>query len=92
MWLLKLHFSISVLCLITFIGFKEVFKQSVKDNGWIDDETKKKKKLSGYLIFFVPILNVLVVILEFMMISVKKKDFEQMCENAKKNSEVSDHE
>lgn len=90
MCLLKLHFSISVLCLITFIGFREVFKQSVKDNGWIDGETRKK--LSGYSIFFVPILNVLVVILELMMISVKKKDFDKMCEEAKKNSEVSYHE
>lgn len=87
MWLLKLHFSISVLCLITFIGFRSVYKQTIKDNGWIDDETKKKKSIFTYFIFFVPIMNILFVILEFMMICIKKKDFDNMCEDAKKNSE-----
>lgn len=91
MWLLKLHFAFSVLCLITFLGFRAVFKQSVKDNGWID-EYKKKKNIFGYLMFFVPIMNVLAVILLFVMISVKKKDFDKMCEEAKKGSDVSDHD
>ena len=46
MWLLKLHFSISVLCMLTLIGFKLVYKQQINDNGWID-EKKKKKKIKG---------------------------------------------
>lgn len=87
MWLLKLHFSISVLCLITFIGFRNVYRETVKDNGWIDDEIKKKKSISVYFMFFVPIMNIIMVILEFMMICVKKKDFDKMCEEAKENSE-----
>ena len=55
MWLLKLHFAISVLCLITFIGFREVFREQILKNGYIP---AKKKRISGYLIFFVPILNI----------------------------------
>lgn len=50
MWLLKLHFSISVLCLLTFLGFRMVYKEQVKENGYVPDE-KKKKGLSFYFIF-----------------------------------------
>lgn len=91
MWLLKLHFSISVLCLMTFFGFMAVYKQQIKDNGW-GSEDKKKKSIGAIFIFFVPIMNVLSVILLFMMIDVKKKDFDKMCENAKKDNEVSTHD
>ena len=49
MWLLKLHFSISVLCLLTFLGFRMVYKEQVKENGYVPDE-KKKKGLSFYFI------------------------------------------
>lgn len=86
MWLLKLHFSISVLCMLTFIGFKSVYKQQMKDNGWIDDENKKKKRIFAYFMFFVPIMNVLFVIM-FLMIGMKKKDFDKICEDAKKDNE-----
>lgn len=75
MWLLKLHFSISVLCMLTFIGFKAVYKQQMKDNGWIDEEKKKKKSVFSYFMFFVPIMNVLFVIIMFLMIGMKKKGF-----------------
>lgn len=91
MWLLKLHFSISVLCLITFLGFRAVYKKQIKGNGWGNAE--EKKKITGAIfIFFVPIMNVLSVILLFMMIAVKKKDFDKMREGAKKDNEVSTHE
>lgn len=88
MWLLKLHFSISVLCLITFIGFRNVYKQTIKDNGWLDGETENKKKPSGYLIFFVPIMNVISVFLMFVMIFMKKKEFDKICEESKKREET----
>lgn len=91
MWLLKLHFSISVLCMLTFLGFRAVYKELIKDNGW-GNENKRKKSIFASFIFFVPIMNVLSVILLFMMISVKKKDFDKMCEEAKKDSEVSNHD
>lgn len=91
MWLLKLHFSISMLCLITFLGFRAVYKQQIKENGW-ESEDKKKKIVGTIFIFFVPIMNVLSVILLFMMIAVKKNDFDKMCEDAKKDNEVSTHD
>lgn len=92
MWLLKLHFSISALCMLTFIGFKSVYKQQMKENGWIDEEKKKKKSTFAYFMFFVPIMNILFVIIMFLMICMKKKDFDKMCEDAKKESEVSTHD
>ena len=83
MWLLKLHFSISILCLLTFIGFREVFKEHLINNGYIP---KKKKKLSGYLIFFVPILNIASVLLILIMIAMKKEELDRWCEEHKKNA------
>ena len=87
MWLLRFHFAISVLCLITFIGFRTVYDDAIKENGWVDE--KKKKTLSAWLIFFVPLMNILSVACLFMMIFVKKQDFEKKCAEAKKNHEVS---
>lgn len=92
MWLLKLHFSISVLCMLTFIGFRAVYRQQIKENGWIDEQKKKKKSIFFYFVFFVPIMNFLSVIILFMMIGMKKRDFDKMCEDTKKDSEVSGHE
>lgn len=84
MWILKLHFSISVLCMLTFIGFKAVYRQQVKDNGWFGDEKVKKKSIFGYFMFFIPIMNILAVVIMFLMIGMKKKDFDKICEDAKK--------
>ena len=86
MWLLKLHFSISVLCLLTFIGFKVVFKQLIKDNGWIGDEKRKRKSILNYFIFFIPLMNVIMVIVMFLLIGMKKKDFDKICDDAKKDN------
>lgn len=85
MWLLKLHFSISALCLLTFLGFRMVYKEQIKNNGHVPDE-KKKKGISAYFIFFVPILNILSVIALLMMIAMKKEDFEKKCEEWKNES------
>lgn len=87
MWLLKLHFSISVLCLLTFIGFRAVYKQQIKDNGWGNDDEKKKRITGLSFFFFVPIMNILLVIVLFMMIGVKKKDYDKMCEETKRDNE-----
>lgn len=86
MWLLKLHFSISVLCMITVIGFAKICGEQFRENGW-GGEGKKKKSIFHYLAFFVPIMNVIMVILLFVMLSVKKNDFDKMCEEAKKDRE-----
>lgn len=44
MWLLKLPFSISVLCLLTFVGVRMVCIEQLKENGYFSDEKKKKKE------------------------------------------------
>lgn len=84
MWLLKLHFSISVLCFLTYMGFKAVFKDKMKENGYWQE--KKKKKLSSWLLFFVPILNILLVVTLFLMIGMKKDELEKKCEELKETS------
>ena len=75
MWLLKLHFSISVLCLLTFMGFRAVFKDKIKENGYL--QKNDKKKTSSWLFFMVPILNIFLVVTLFLMISMKKSDLEE---------------
>lgn len=83
MWLLKLHFSISVLCLLTFLGFKHIIDQ-IKKNGYIDDNNTKKKSFFSYWIFFIPIMNIIIVVMEFVMFSTKKSDLDKWCEEHKK--------
>lgn len=85
MWLLKLHFSISVLCLLTFLGFRMISREQIKENGYVPDD-KKKKKLSFYFIFFVPVLNLLSVVALLMMIAMKRDDLEKKCEEWKNES------
>ncbi len=87
MWLLRLHFAISVLCLITFVGFGKVYKEQLKTNGWKNEEDKKKRKITAYLIFFVPIMNLIAVLVMFLMIGMKKSDFDKAVEENKKNKE-----
>ena len=37
MWLLKLHFAFSILCLITFFGVMMFSKDVLKRNGYVDE-------------------------------------------------------
>lgn len=76
MWLIRLHIAISILCLITFVGFKSVFKESIRNNGWLSE--KKKKNVFAWLVFFVPIMNILMILAVFMMIGMKKADFDEL--------------
>lgn len=82
MWLLKLHFSISVLCLLTFVGFKHIMKDQIKENGYISDNNRKS--ILSYWIFFIPIMNIIIVAMEFVMFSTKKSDLDKWCEEHKK--------
>lgn len=66
MWLLKLHFAVSILCILTFVGFKTVFREAIKNNGYVFSENKTK--ITGYLMFFVPLLNILAVIVLLVVI------------------------
>lgn len=75
MWLLKLHISFSVLCMLTFLGFQKICREVIAKNGWSGNKKKKPIVLSLW-IFFIPILNILCVILLFVMIGVKKEDWD----------------
>lgn len=55
MWLLKLHIAISVLCLLSSIGVKIVFKDRLKR--FQRDQAKKTRYRNG-LLFFCPVINV----------------------------------
>lgn len=83
MWLLKLHFSISVLCFLTFVGFRAVYKDKIKENGYLQKNDKKKN--SSWLVFIVPFLNIFLVITLFSMILMKKSDFDKKCTELKED-------
>ena len=51
MWLLKLHFAFSILCIITFFGVMMFSKDVLKQNGYVED-IKGKKNIRYYLRHF----------------------------------------
>ena len=85
MWLLKLHFAFSILCIITFFGVMMFSKDVLKQNGYVEDIKGKKKiryylrhirsSISLILLMFVPILNISGVIIIFQMIRMSKDEF-----------------
>ena len=81
MWLLKLHIAISILCLLTFVGFKSVFKDKIKEHGYSTNE--KKSTILDYWVFLIPLLNIAMTITVFVAISIKKEDL-----NRFKGSEI----
>jgi hypothetical protein len=75
MELIKFHIAFSLLCLITFYGFAKVFYNNIKKNGYINDDpdTKYDATLNfGLWSFFIPIMNVLLVVVVFVVIFIKK--------------------
>ena len=75
MWLLKLHLAFSILCILTFVGFSTVFKETIRNNGYAVSENKKQ--ITAYLMFFVPLLNILAVIVLLVMVGVKKEELDE---------------
>ena len=85
MWLLKLHFAFSILCMITYFGVMIFKKDVLKRNGYMDEIEGKKtiqyylrhirSSISLILLMFVPILNVSGVIIIFQMIRMSKDEF-----------------
>ena len=85
MWLLKLHFAFSILCIITFFGVMMFSKDVLKQNGYVEDIKGKKNiryylrhirsSISLILLMFVPILNISGVIIIFQMIRMSKDEF-----------------
>lgn len=85
MWLLKLHFAFSILCMMIFFGVMMFSKDVLKRNGYVD-EIEGKKNIRYYLrcirsfislilLMFVPILNISGVIIIFQMIRITKDEF-----------------
>jgi peptidoglycan biosynthesis protein MviN/MurJ (putative lipid II flippase) len=89
MWLLKLHFAVSILCLLVLIGVNTVLLPIVKDNGWGKEKHSAKEVVSATirLVFtsFIPLINLLVMLASFIMILVKKEDYYKWSEKAKNN-------
>ena len=85
MWLLKLHIAISILCLLTFYGFKTILKEVLEQHGYLKGEKKNKK--AGPWVFFIPILNVTLVLILFVMLTMTKEDFDKWIEDHKKKKE-----
>lgn len=85
MWLIKMHIAFSILCIITFLGFAKVYKDQIKENGWLSEDKKKSPGL--FILFFVPIMNVIIVLALFVMIGTKKEELEELTEYVKKESE-----
>lgn len=85
MWLLKLHFAFSILCMITFFGVMMLSKDVLERNGYVDKIEGKKNiryylrhirsSISLILLMFVPILNISSVIIIFQMIRMSKDEF-----------------
>lgn len=91
MWLLKLHFAISILCLLVVIGVNTVLRQMVLDNGWGKKRHSVIEVISSTIrlgfICFIPLVNFFVVLAAFVMIFVKKDDYDKWSEKAKNNKE-----
>ncbi len=81
MWLLKLHFAISILCFLTVFGFNIVYKDTLISHGYIDPIRKIKWKIIDFWVFITPILNIGLVIVLLMMIVMDKEELERWCEN-----------
>lgn len=83
MWLLKLHFSISVLCLLAFLGIREVYKDTIKENGYKNNGGKK----ASFWLFFATGINILMVITILLMAGMKKNDLEKKLHEMKNRGE-----
>lgn len=80
MRLIKLHLSFSLLCLITFCGFYFVMRDKIRENGWYEENKGKRRIVRNTCIwaclFFTPILNIFTILAVFILIGVKKKDYD----------------
>ena len=81
MWILKLHVAVSILIILTFIGFRTVMHQVIIDNGWNKDKKhsfwKSKYNPLAYWIFFVPVLRWICLAILFLECFCKKEKFDE---------------
>lgn len=90
MWLLKLHIAFSILCLLTFVGFKTVFREMILENGY--ESNKKKAGIKSYWVFFIPLLNIAFVLMLFVMMVVKKEKLLNWVEEQKQKKAAENEE
>lgn len=90
MWLLKLHIAFSILCLLTFVGFRTVFKDLILENGY--EPSKKKAGIGSYWVFFIPLLNIAFVLMLFVMMVVKQEKLLNWAEEQKQKKAAENDE
>ena len=74
MWLLKLHFAISILCLMAGFGFAIVLNKIHKTIG----KPTAKHKIYNFYLYFIPVLNILIPIAFAHKILNSKDDVEKL--------------
>lgn len=67
MWLLKFHIAISILCMLSCIGVKVVFKERIKRFS-AGESKPKRKRYRNWLIFFCPGINVMSTVVVWWMV------------------------
>lgn len=77
MWILNFHIAFSILCMLTFGGFRTVFKEQIIKNGY-KSKGKKKPFIFIMWIFFIPFLNVFTLIALFLMITKTKEEIDEL--------------
>lgn len=96
MWLLKLHFSISILLILAYIGLKAVFKDRIKSNLCFLSNKKEKhqgflKRTAGnirfYLLLLCPIMNVIMMFVLFVIAIADKQYLQKFKEEMEKGQE-----
>ena len=83
MWLLKFHLAFSFLCWITFIGFSIIGREIMINNGFSNAKNLLINSIFKVWLFFVPLLNIFAIISLFMMLTMKKSDFDKIANGRK---------
>lgn len=73
MWLLQLHFAVSILLFLTFVGIKTLFYGTIEANGWLEDGERISK---DYLLFIIPIIQWMTIFMAIGMIFITKEQFD----------------
>lgn len=96
MWLLKLHFSISFLLILTCTGFIAAFKDKINSNLFILFENREKhngflRRVAGriklYFLLCCPIINICLVPTLFLVIFADKNLLQELKKKIEKENE-----
>lgn len=87
MWLLKLHIAISVLCLLTYLGFRTACAEQIKSNGYT---LCARGLIEKSLMCFVPFFRIVNLFVLFVFITNKKDNVEAWANNLPTKKEFYD--